>query len=456
MKTRQLRAAINVPTEIAELERQKEHILDQLSNEDEVVAKLRQVQPPQLQDFHPLLPEKTTLLSFYTTKNDTHILILHSGETQPHCFTCQGQGYEILQQWIRKTWTDLYIEDKKKNKWTAQMPHTLAEVAQRLEIERLITEHLQGTEELLIVPHLYLHQIPFAALPIAEGYLGDKFLIRYAPSLQVLGFCYNPKRLSAEDGYNYATAENATADLPFSGFEGAKIAEIFAVPQEQRLIREQATRTAYRQLLQQASHIVSSHHAQSRFDNPLESGLKLSDGNISVSQLFSPGWRFPQLQEVFLSCCETGLFLPETITDEPVAVSTGFLCAGASGVIASQWAVYDCSAALLSILYHQQRQQGLNRPRALQAAQRQMRQMTAAEFKKYYQKQLERHIKGEKELVSHEIYSKEQQGLNTEQETELLRKYGDAAQTIKHYANHKGLPFQHPVHWAAMGCYGLG
>jgi CHAT domain-containing protein len=456
LKTLQLRAAINVTAEIAELQTQKKYILDQINNVDEVVTKLRQLQPPQLQDFHPLLTAKTTLLSFYTTAKDTHILILHAGETQPHCFTCQGQGYEKLQGWLKETWATPYITDRKD--WTAKMPHTLAEVAQRLEIERLITEHLQGTEELLIVPHLYLHQIPFAALPITEGYLGDKFLIRYAPSLQVLGFCYNPQRLSAKkpNSYNYGTAENATGDLPFSGFEGIKVAEMFGVAEEQRLIRQQATRTAYRQLLQQASHIVSSHHAQSQVDNPLESGLKLSDGKITVSQLFSPGWRFPQLQEVFLSCCETGLFQPESITDEPVAVSTAFLCAGASGVIASQWSVNDCSAALLSILYHQQRQQGLNRPRALQAAQRQMRQMTPAEFKKYYRKQLESHIKEERERMGHEITSKEQEGLNTQQERQLLTKYGDAAESIKSYSQGEGLPFKHPFHWGAMGCYGLG
>lgn len=39
------------------------------------------------------------------------------------------------------------------------------------------------------MPHLFLHQIPFAALPLKDGYLGDRFRLRYAPSLQVLGFC---------------------------------------------------------------------------------------------------------------------------------------------------------------------------------------------------------------------------------------------------------------------------
>ena len=118
---------------------------------------------------------------------------------------------------------------------------------------------------------------------------------------------------------------------PVVALKGPKVAELFGVGQEKRLIGADATRQKYRQLLENTTHLVSTHHAQSRFDNPLESGLRLSDGNITVSQLLSPGWRFKDLDEVFLSCCETGLFLPKGAIDEPVALSTGFLCGRSTG-----------------------------------------------------------------------------------------------------------------------------
>ncbi|MCT7964379.1 CHAT domain-containing protein [Laspinema sp. D1] len=448
LKTRQLRAATSVSADIAKIEGEKQAILDQIGGVDEVFAKLRQVQPPKLSDFQPLLSEKTALVSFYTTRNDTHIFILRSGESQPHCFTCKGQGYKTLQQWLRATWMMPYLSYK--TQWREQMPDTLAEIARRLELNRLIKEHLQDIEELVIVPHLFLHQIPFVALPIhlpsptgrgvgGEGFLGDKFRIRYAPSLQVLGFCHHRGQVSIS---NYGTAENATDDLPFSGFEGSKVAELFKIDPQRRLIGAAATRQNYRELLQQVNRLVSTHHAQSRFDNSQESGLQLSDGSISVSQLFSPGWRFPQLEEVFLSCCETGLFSPNSYIDEPVALSTGFLCAGARGVIASQWSIYDCSAALLSILYHEQRQGGLNRVRALQAAQQKMRQMTGAEFNQQYKKPVEKHLKAEEKRL-----------LNN---SPALTRVRDAKRVLKMYANDQGCPFEHPVHWGALGCYGLG
>jgi CHAT domain-containing protein len=111
--------------------------------------------------------------------------------------------------------------------------------------------------------------------------------------VQVLGFCHNRDPVTTQ---KYGTAENATNDLPCSGFEGANVARLFDIKPEQRLIGSDATRQKYRQLLETTTHLVSTHHAQSRFDNPLESGLRLSDGQITVSQLLSPGWRFKELE----------------------------------------------------------------------------------------------------------------------------------------------------------------
>jgi CHAT domain-containing protein len=442
LKTRQLRAAKETSDQILQLEREKQAILDKINSRDEVIAKLRQVQPPQLQEFLPLLQDSphAALLSFYTTKNDTHIFILRAGETTPDCFTCSGQGYQKLQQWLRESWVNLY--NNNKSQWIQQMPDILAELSQRLDLDRLIAEQLADVDELILIPHLFLHQIPFAALPLSgeNAYLGDKFCLRYAPSLQVLGFCHRRGSVSQR---HYATVENATNDLPFSGFEGSNVTRLFQIPPEQHLVGEEATRDAYRRLLaeQGTTHLVSSHHAQSRFDNPEESGLKLSDGKIAVTQLFSPGWRFPQLEEVYLSCCETGLFTPKGAVDEPVAVSTGFLCAGARGVIASHWSIYDLSAALLSVLYHEQRHQGKNRSLALQAAQQKMRQMTGAEFEKTYGEPIREHLEAEEDRIA-------------DVDWQASAVIGDEIDGITLYAQEK-YPFEHPVHWASLGCYGL-
>ncbi len=75
-----------------------------------------------------------------------------------------------------------------------------------------------------------------------------------------------------------------------------------------------------------------------RLDNPLESAIKLADGNITLQRLIKS--RYQHLREIFLSCCETNLG-NAGITDDLLTLSTGFLCAGASTVISTLWAVDD-------------------------------------------------------------------------------------------------------------------
>ena len=86
-----------------------------------------------------------------------------------------------------------------------------------------------------------------------------------------------------------------------------KIAEIYNVLDTDRLRgKTQATIANYLQLLTRVNRIHSSHHASSRLDNPLESALKLADGKITLGNLLM-GARYPELDEVFLSACETHL-----------------------------------------------------------------------------------------------------------------------------------------------------
>jgi hypothetical protein len=71
---------------------------------------------------------------------------------------------------------------------------------------------------------------------------------------------------------------------------------LYQVPDERRLRgRRNATVAEYRRLLKQVRGIVSSHHAQSRLDNPLESVLVLGDGFITLGELLTAGWRVPDL-----------------------------------------------------------------------------------------------------------------------------------------------------------------
>ncbi|MFN6515310.1 MAG: CHAT domain-containing protein [Nostoc sp. CreGUA01] len=435
---------------IATLETQKQQVWENLRREDPVLAGEIQVNPLKLSEIQKLIDQpNTAILSFYTTNSDTYIFVVQQNKITLH--TCIGQGLDILQGWIEQNWLLPYRDEPKK--WQTQINSILREIAERLQISELISEHLQGIEELILVPHLLLHQIPFTALPTGEyqEYLGDKFLIRYTPSCQILEFCQQRDTVDKMT-LQYGTVEDAEDNLPCARFEGEKLAQIYNIPRENRLIgSSQATTNNYRQLAQQVQVLHSCHHAQSRLDNPLESQLKLAHGSsITLGQLMTPSWRFPQLLEVFLSCCETNLGTP-SLTDDILTLSTGFLCAGARSVVSTLWSVNDLATALFSIFYYQQRQEGKNRPEALQQAQIQLREFTKVDLNKIFQEVEAR----EKELI---VNRKKYPSGSIEHEQWKLEynMYAKLNRQIKEIENStQQFPFSDPRYWAAFICHGL-
>ncbi|QIR38826.1 CHAT domain-containing protein [Tolypothrix sp. PCC 7910] len=433
---------------IALLEAQKQQVWENLRRLDPVLAGEIQVSAPNFSAIQKLIDQPTTaIVSFYTTDNDTHIFIVRENQITLH--TCTGQGLETLQQWIFENWLLVYVGDRQT--WNSQINPILSELAQRLQLAELISQHLEGIKELILVPHLLLHQIPFAALPIGNNqYLGDKFLIRYTPSCQILEFCQQRDKIESCD-QSYGTVEDATDDLPCASFEGEQLAKLYNIPHFQRLRGSiQATKANYRQLAEQVQVLHGCHHAESCLDNPLASYLKLGDGNITLGQLMSPGWRLPNLSDVFLSCCETNLGIPE-LTDDILTLSTGFLCAGARSVVSTLWAVDDLATAVFSVFYYQHRQQGKSRPEALRKAQISLRNLRKEDVKKISPEAEAR----ERELIK----SRKQYSPGTveyrewEREYKMYARFNRLIQSLE--SSTEEFPFLHPRYWSAFICQGL-
>ncbi len=378
---------------IQELEAQKQRIWENIRRLDPVLAGQVQVDPIQFAAMQKLIDNsQTAILCFYTTDDDTHVFVIYKDKA-PQIHTCHGEGWGNFQKWIFESWLSPYLQGRKI--WQQGMGKFLSQLSQRLKVDELIGNYLEGIEELIVIPHLYLHQIPLAALPIEPpqpplakggqgGVLSDYFLIRYVPSCRILEYCSKDETIESP---KYGIVENATDDLYFTPFECEQIAEIVTKPERLKGSQE-ATVAAYRNLAQNVNVIHSSHHAVSRLDNPLESQLFLGDGSITLGELMTPGWRLPQLSDVFMSCCETNLGGTE-ITDNLLSLGTGFLCAGARSVVSTLWAVDDFATSLFSIFYYQYRREGLSRPEALRRAQVRLRTISGAELKELYQPQID-------------------------------------------------------------------
>ncbi|MEG3843465.1 CHAT domain-containing protein, partial [Microcoleus sp. herbarium14] len=306
------------------------------------------------------------------------------------------------------------------------------------------------------------------------GVLSDYFLIRYIPSCRILEYCHQRPTIESP---KYGIVENATDDLYFTPFECEQIATI--VPVTERLKGSQQAKVApYRKLAQNVNVMHSSHHAVSRLDNPLESRLFLGDGSITLGELMTPGWRLPQLSDVFMSCCETNLGSTE-ITDNLLSLGTGFLCAGARSVVSTLWAVDDFATSLFSIFYYQYRLEGLSRPEALRRAQVRLRTISGAELKKLYQPQIDAllpKIIGDLErklnLVQEEIkglesqqdeykggtaeYKELEEKLNKKTEEEIeIRKRKGRYESLQENLYTMSNPFDDLSYWSGFICQGL-
>lgn len=153
--------------EIEKTEAKRQQVWREIRKSDPVLAGQLQVDSLSIQQMQALIKdEETAVLSFYTTKDNTYIFIVIRQDVQ--LFTCEGQGIEVLQNWIFDNWLIPYIDyrNEENREWRKNMGAFLQQLSQRLQLNQLITQHLSDIKELIIVPHLALHQIPFAALPV--------------------------------------------------------------------------------------------------------------------------------------------------------------------------------------------------------------------------------------------------------------------------------------------------
>jgi CHAT domain-containing protein len=452
----------NKVTEITTLEGRKAEVYHKLRELDPVLVGQIQVETIKYTAIQQLITTPhTAILTCYTIDDHTHIFIIKQSGA-PTIHTCKSQDSEQLQQLLQTEWIDLYHQDRPN--WKQNLAHQLHKISKRLQLNTLITAHLTNIKELIIIPHLNLHQIPFAALPIkgTEELLGDRFIIRSIPSCQFLQYCNNRPPITT---IVVGTVEDADDTLLGARYEGARIAALYKIPPTNRLIGStQATATNYHALLTRVNRLHSSHHAIADPHKPLKSALILAHGEmITLGDLLTT--RYPNLDEVFLSACETHVG-NTTIIDDIATLTTGFLCIGARSVQSTLWSVDDLATVIFNLFYHQQRKIGVTPAIAIQTAQRQLRDLTGKQFKSDYYPTIVKYIDDEIDDLKLTIQqSTLDRNTQTEKWQELTNNINNLTNKIKSLqgisSKSKGYcrdtrPFKDPFYWAGFITQGMG
>ncbi|NES01198.1 MAG: CHAT domain-containing protein, partial [Symploca sp. SIO1B1] len=113
--------------------------------------------------------------------------------------------------------------------------------------------------------------------------------------------------------------------------------------------------------------------------SPLDSGLQLADGNLTVAEIIAH-FRLDNCRLVTLSACETGIPDFSNISDEYNSLPYGFLLAGSTNVVSTLWKVQSSTAALLMTKFYEELEQQNHITLALQTAQSWLRDTTIEGF----------------------------------------------------------------------------
>jgi CHAT domain-containing protein len=250
---------------------------------------------------------------------------------------------------------------------------------------------LEG-KELIVVPHLQLASIPFAALitdlPMKRNgyyalpYLARKVPISYFPSTKTFATSnksrplFRVKSISIAPDYKVIAANGIISsyrqnlgELPGAEQEVHSVSKIL---RGDMLIGNQASEAIFKKLAPKYDILHLAMHTQLDEKNPLYSKLvfaepvdTLEDGFLNMYEVY--GLKLNTKLSIISACRsgDGGLVKGEGL----LSLARGFQYAGCPSMVAAQWRVDDYSGSDIMISFSQQLMKGLPKSKALQKAQ---------------------------------------------------------------------------------------
>ena len=161
---------------LAQARQELNQLLDELKPDNPDFVLTQRVDPLNFDQLQDLLDEQTALLQWYIGSENLLCFVITKTHIEPIPFAPADR--ETLQ-----TFSADYFSDYVQTTWGNTLQSRLEQLATCLDIPRLIAAIPDHCQELILIPHRFLHLFPLHAL-----ILPDRFPcgIRYAPSAQLL------------------------------------------------------------------------------------------------------------------------------------------------------------------------------------------------------------------------------------------------------------------------------
>jgi CHAT domain-containing protein/tetratricopeptide (TPR) repeat protein len=424
---------------------------------DQLIDTLRQVHPnfmPEgfqtLAEVLAVIPPGTTVIAPAVTSHGAAVFVVPHGLatlTESHFLWLPTLTTEQLNQWLYGTeenpgWLYAYRQcldavvteqalkfEGMKTHWT-RLLHTLGQEILLPVRQKLAELNINPGSELLFLPQAGLGLLPLHAAVYhfedAPNCLTSEFTIRYTPSLYTFHTSQERAEQPGRQAYQLLACINPTKDLPFTPFEGLTLDQLFAPRQQPVLLREKAaTRSAVVDHISHSNYFHFSGHGTFGWADVQQSGLKLTDGRLTMTDILTK-LNLTQTKLVVLSACETGITDLSQNRDEFFGLPAAFLQAGSPAVLSTLWAVDDLSTTLFMREFYTRHLAGEPLAEALRQSQLWLRNVTGVE------------------LV----------GL-----VKTLRQQQESAELFKRERHWQAMPdvrpFEHPFYWACFVLNGV-
>uniref|UniRef100_UPI0035C9E925 CHAT domain-containing tetratricopeptide repeat protein n=1 Tax=uncultured Nostoc sp. TaxID=340711 RepID=UPI0035C9E925 len=401
--------------ELDELQLELEQVLNQIKRFDPSYQLTQKVQPISFPEIRATVDNHTATIAWYIT-DDCFFTFIITSDNQPLFWQSSRDDLKELQEWRDEYLNDYKaLKDKQTQTWKTDFTK-LQKLSSILDLDKILSHLPNHCNQLILIPHRYLHLFPVHALPLqTHECLLDRFSsgVRYAPSHQLLQLSQNIASQQTSSVNSFFAIQNPTLDLDYTEIEVEAIHHRFDPKLKLILAQHQATKNAVYQSSNffDAEYLHFSCHGSFHAPAPLLSHLSLAESvvasNSSTKQTaettrYLP-WRDSKyvdlekcltLSDIFalhlkrchlvtLSACETGLTDWRTLTDEYIGLASGFLVAGSPSIVSSLWAVSDISTCFLMIKFYQNMQTESTIAKALNNAQRWLRDVTKEELQQW-------------------------------------------------------------------------
>jgi CHAT domain-containing protein len=340
-------------------------LLREAGGRDPEFASLQSGRSVDLESIRSTLPLDTTVLEFYLARGMLLAAILTHGDLTILPVSPASRVRHELQllqfQLAKFRLGDRYVrtfEEPLREATAAHLGNLYADLIGPVR-ERL------RTRRLVVVPHDFLHYVPFHALLDGPRALIDDFVVSYAPSASVHHLCC-AKAPSGEGSLVMGVPDEATPHIVREVTDVAR-----ALPSPRVFIGDEATEAVLRQHGATSRFIHLATHGRFRHDNPMFSSVQLGTSRLSLFDLYQ--LELP-CELVTLSGCATGLNVAEG-GDELLGLVRGLLYAGTQSALVTLWDVNDLSTSeFMSRFYVSLGKAGQDKGIALQLAMRELRE----------------------------------------------------------------------------------